>query len=58
MRGIPRRLDRSKCFSSSLLWKLNLGGQASSTPITYGVDGKQYVSMSIGRSVFVFGLRD
>ena len=44
--------------NGNLLWKLNAGGQASSTPITYSVDGKQYVSMSVGRSVFVFGLRD
>ena len=44
--------------NGNLLWKLNAGGQASSTPITYSVDGKQYVSMSCGRAVFVFGLRD
>ena len=44
--------------NGNLLWKLNTGGQVSSTPITFSVNGKQYVSMSCGHSVFVFGLRE
>ena len=44
--------------NGNLLWKLNTGGQISSSPITYRVDGQQYVAMGSGHAVFVFGLRD
>lgn len=44
--------------NGTLLWKTNTGGQMSSSPITYSVDGKQYVAMSCGHALFVFGLRD
>jgi alcohol dehydrogenase (cytochrome c) len=44
--------------NGKLLWKTNTGGQMSSSPITYSVDGKQYVAMSCGHALFVFGLRD
>ncbi|HKB14363.1 MAG TPA: PQQ-binding-like beta-propeller repeat protein, partial [Vicinamibacterales bacterium] len=44
--------------SGSLLWKTNLGAQIVSGPITYEVDGKQYVTAISGLSLCVFGLRD
>ena len=44
--------------NGNLLWKTNTGGQMSSSPITYSVDGKQYVAMACGHDLFVFGLRD
>lgn len=40
------------------LWTRYLGGQVTASPITWSVDGKQYVSIAAGRSVFTFGLRD
>jgi hypothetical protein len=41
-----------------LLWKVSLGGQVSSGPITYQVDGKQYIAAAAGHSLFVFALRE
>ncbi len=42
----------------SLLWKVNLGAQMLNGPITYAVDGKQYVAVISGLSLCIFGLRD
>ena len=42
----------------SLLWKTNLGAQIVNGPITYEVDGKQYVAAISGLSLCVFGLRN
>ena len=44
--------------TGELLWKATLGGDIISGPITYEVDGKQYVSVCAGRALFVFGLRN
>ena len=41
-----------------LLWETHLGPSVAATPITYAVNGKQYVSIVAGSSVFTFGLRD
>ena len=41
-----------------MLWKASLGGQITSGPITYVVDGKQYVTVNAGHNVFAFALRD
>lgn len=41
----------------SELWRVPLGGQINMNPITYSVDGKQYVAVNSGSSLFVFGLR-
>jgi alcohol dehydrogenase (cytochrome c) len=44
--------------SGKLLWKSALGGQIVMAPITYQVDGKQYLSVISGNSLVTFGLRD
>jgi alcohol dehydrogenase (cytochrome c) len=41
----------------TLLWKSDLGGPMLMGPITYSVEGKQYVAINAGTSLFVFGLR-
>jgi alcohol dehydrogenase (cytochrome c) len=41
-----------------LLWQTQLGGPMLMNPITYAVDGKQYIAIDAGTSLFVFGLRD
>jgi len=41
----------------SLLWKANLGGNVASGPITYAVNGRQYVAVSAGNSLFAYALR-
>jgi alcohol dehydrogenase (cytochrome c) len=44
--------------TGTLLWKASLGSQIVNGPITYEVDGKQYVATIAGLSLCVFGLRD
>jgi alcohol dehydrogenase (cytochrome c) len=44
--------------TGEVLWKASLGGQIVNGPITYMVDGKQYVSTISGNSLITFGLRD
>jgi len=44
--------------TGALLWKANLGGQVASGPMTYQVDGKQYVAVAAGHSLFAFALRE
>ena len=44
--------------TGELLWKVSLGGQIVNGPITYAVDGKQYVTVISGNSLLTFGLRD
>jgi len=44
--------------TGALLWKASLGAQINSGPMTYEVDGKQYVATISGLSLCVFGLRE
>jgi len=44
--------------TGKVLWKANLGGQIVMAPITYEVDGRQYVSVIAGHTLVTFGLRD
>ena len=44
--------------SGALLWKANLGGEIIAGPMTYQADGKQYVVIASGNSLFAFALRD
>ena len=39
------------------LWKANLGGEVASGPMTYSVNGRQYVSVSAGNALFTYALR-
>jgi alcohol dehydrogenase (cytochrome c) len=43
--------------NGALLWRAALGGELINSPITYSVDGKQYVAVAAGTALFVFGLR-
>lgn len=38
------------------LWQFDAGGQIASAPITYALDGRQYVVVSAGTAVFAFTL--
>jgi alcohol dehydrogenase (cytochrome c) len=44
--------------SGQLLWHVNLGGTVSSGPITYSVNGHQYVAVDAESVLYVFGLPD
>ena len=40
-----------------MLWKSSLGGAIANGPMTYAVNGRQYVAVAAGNSLYVFGLR-
>ncbi len=44
--------------NGKLLWRTNLGSSVAAGPITYAVNGKQFVSIMVGSSLFTFGLRE
>jgi alcohol dehydrogenase (cytochrome c) len=44
--------------TGKLLWKANLGAQIVTGPMTYEVDGKQYVATIAGQVLATFGLRE
>ncbi len=41
----------------SLLWRAMVGGQVASGPMSYAVNGRQYVAVSAGNNLFVWALR-
>ena len=38
------------------LWKRYLGGAVMASPVTYMVDGRQFISVACGQSLFTFSL--
>jgi alcohol dehydrogenase (cytochrome c) len=44
--------------TGDVLWKALTSGQISSAPISYAVNGRQYVAISAYHAVFAFGLRE
>ena len=40
------------------LWRANAGGDVASGPMTFSVNGRQYVSVSAGNSLFTYALRE
>jgi outer membrane protein assembly factor BamB len=38
------------------LWRVSLGGNTMSAPISFTVDGQQAIAVAAGRALFVFGL--
>ena len=44
--------------SGEELWYMTVGARVHSAPISYSVDGEQYVSIAAGNVVFTFGLAD
>lgn len=41
----------------SLLWRTQLGGRIANSPITFMVNGRQYVTVASGDSLFTFALK-
>jgi alcohol dehydrogenase (cytochrome c) len=52
--GFFRALDAR---TGKLLWKTNAGAEIAMGPMTYQVNGKQYVAFSAGSSLFVYALK-
>jgi alcohol dehydrogenase (cytochrome c) len=44
--------------NGELLWRVNLGGQIVMAPVTFMVDGVQYLSVISGNAMATFALRD
>jgi alcohol dehydrogenase (cytochrome c) len=44
--------------TGELLWRVSLGGQVNSGPMTYMVDGRQYIAVAAGTGLFTFALED
>jgi alcohol dehydrogenase (cytochrome c) len=42
--------------SGELLWRESLGGQINSAPMSYAVDGRQYIAIAAGSALFTFAL--
>jgi alcohol dehydrogenase (cytochrome c) len=40
------------------LWRASLGGQGANGPISYALDGRQYIAVAMGNGLFVYGLPD
>ena len=43
--------------TGALLWKAMVGGQVANGPMTYAVNGRQYVAAAAGNNLFVWALR-
>ena len=52
------RLAALDARTGELLWKASLGAQIVMAPVTFMVDGKQYVSVISGHTLVTFSLRD
>jgi alcohol dehydrogenase (cytochrome c) len=44
--------------TGKLLWKASLGGQINSGPMSYALNGRQYIAVSAGTALFTFALRE
>jgi alcohol dehydrogenase (cytochrome c) len=44
--------------TGELLWRIALGGQVNSAPMSYMLDGKQYIAVAAGSSLFAFRLKE
>jgi alcohol dehydrogenase (cytochrome c) len=42
--------------TGELLWRTNLGGQIANGPMSYAIDGRQFVAVAAGHSLYVFAL--
>jgi len=40
------------------LWHLNMGGELLASPMTYQMDGRQYVILPVGSVLYAFALPD
>ena len=44
--------------TGGLLWRFTIGGETAAGPMAYQVDGRQYIAIAAGHSLFTFGLRE
>jgi alcohol dehydrogenase (cytochrome c) len=53
MEGMFFALDAE---SGTPVWRFQTGGEIWSNPISYQVDGRQYIAIAAGNALVVFGL--
>ena len=60
--GAARRADRYfyalDARTGDLLWQMRLTDPVMGSPISYAVEGKQFVAVNAGRTLFTFALRE
>ena len=44
--------------SGTPLWQISLGGRVNASPMSYAVNGRQFVTMTVGNTLYTFGLDD
>ncbi len=44
--------------SGAHLWHVQTGGSSAASPMSYGIDGRQFVAIAAGNSVYAFALPD
>ena len=44
--------------SGAPLWQISLGGRVNASPMSYAVDGRQFVTMTVGNTLYTFGLHE
>ena len=44
--------------TGELLWHFMVGGETAAAPMSYSVNGKQYIAVAAGQSIVAFGLRE
>jgi alcohol dehydrogenase (cytochrome c) len=44
--------------NGDFLWKASVGGHGANGPMSYAVDGQQFVALGSGHALFAFGLRE
>lgn len=58
--GVQRRPGRllhgARRPSGALLWRASVGGQVNAGAMSYSVNGKQYVAIAAGNSLFAYAL--
>ena len=44
--------------SGAPLWQISLGGRVNASPMSYAVGGRQFVTMTVGNTLYTFGLHE
>jgi alcohol dehydrogenase (cytochrome c) len=56
--GVDGYLFALDALEGKPLWQMSLGGQPNAAPMSYAIDGRQYILMPMGNVVYAFGLAD
>jgi alcohol dehydrogenase (cytochrome c) len=54
--GAGDRFEIDDARTGKPLWSFGLSQQVHASPMSYGIDGKQYLAVAAGDTVYAFGL--